>query len=382
MSDRPPFAPLSLDALFALDLPEPEWIVPGLLPAGSATLFVGREKSGKSLMLLDLLCALAFEEPFLDRAVAPGAVLYLPAEDALALVRHRLGQRLDARRDGPLLVQSVTGETGARFRLDGGDAASAFEDLARLAGEHELRLIALDPLRELHEGQEDKSDDMAPLCRPLRQLAHATGAAVVVAHHMNRSGGSRGSTAIPASFDQVWSFTRTDDDGATPAGRLTVEGRYGPPVALRVRLGEGLRWELHEPAFVGAVGNVRDRIAAHLHAANGWRTSDQLAAELGEPKVTVKTVQNAIAGMLRERPAPLVSRGTGRRNDPRQYRHVEARLWPDDDGVDSPRTDPLRERRRGESTGGSPFGPNGSGSHGNHAEDGAPATAAGTWTEF
>ena len=51
---------------------------------------------------------------------------------------------------------------------------------------------------------------MAPLLKPLRQLAHHRNLALVVNHHQNRGGTFRGSTAIRAAFDQEWAFTRTD----------------------------------------------------------------------------------------------------------------------------------------------------------------------------
>jgi RecA-family ATPase len=42
------------------------------------------------------------------------------------------------------------------------------------------RLVVLDPLRELHSGREDLSDEMAPIIRPLRQIAHETGVTIAL----------------------------------------------------------------------------------------------------------------------------------------------------------------------------------------------------------
>jgi RecA-family ATPase len=39
-------------------------------------------------------------------------------------------------------------------------------------------VVVLDPMRELHGQREDSADDMGPLLRPLRQLAHETNTAV------------------------------------------------------------------------------------------------------------------------------------------------------------------------------------------------------------
>ena len=102
-------------------------------------------------------------------------------------------------------------------------------------------LVVLDTLRELHTSQEDRSDEMGPLLRPVRQLAHQTGTTILVNHHQNRGGTFRGSTAIRAAFDLEWAFTRTDDDdeAGDPKGTLKVEGRHGPRTILKVRLGHG-----------------------------------------------------------------------------------------------------------------------------------------------
>ena len=54
-----PFTPLSLEAFFALELPEIEYVVEEILPAESACLLDGREKSGKGLLSLDLCASVA-----------------------------------------------------------------------------------------------------------------------------------------------------------------------------------------------------------------------------------------------------------------------------------------------------------------------------------
>ncbi len=327
MSDPTAFQPLSLDALFALEIAEPEWTVDGLLPEGSATLLSAREKAGKGLLTIDLCASVALGEPFLDRAVREGPAIYCAAEENVRDVRQRIATRLGGRRDAPFYVLPLDGSTDDRLKLDDVEA------MQRLWGMVETirpAVVVLDTLRELHDGKEDSSDEMGPLLRPVRQLAHHTNTAVVVNHHQNKGGGSRGSTAILASFDQGWWFGRDDADEADdvpPRGTLRVEGRAGPRRTLHVRLGEGLRWEPATPVIAIGEAGIRDRILGHLAAVNEGRTAHQIAAEL---RSALKTVQNELSRMRKESPCPVAYAGAGTKNDPRVYRSRSPAFWAQD----------------------------------------------------
>lgn len=353
------FAPLSLDDLFALDLPEPAWLVDGLLPLGAAGLLSAREKAGKGLLTIDLCAAVALEEPFLGRAVKAGPAVYCAAEEHLRDIRARIAARLGGRRDAPFFVLPLDGSTPDRLDLDD---PVAMQKLWGMVERVTPALVVLDTLRELHGRQEDKSDEMGPVLRPLRQLAHQTETALLVNHHQNKLGGFRGSTAIRAAFDLEWAFQRTDDpDGPGPAaGTLRVEGRHGPRQVARIKLGDGLRWEpdgqgpaLREPA-------VRERLLARLVATNAWLTAREVAEGLG---VALKTAQNELAQMMKEEPRPFAVAGTGRKDDPRRYRALTPTL----DGLGPSQDDreivPPEIPSIGEPFGGNHFG--GAGAAGN-----------------
>ncbi len=372
MSESAAFQPLSLDELFALDLPEPEWVVDGVLPLGAATLLSAREKAGKGLLTIDLCASVALGEPFLDRAVREGPAIYCAAEENIRDVRERLDARLRGRRDAPLYVLRLDGSTDDRLRLD--DPAA----MQRLWGMVEALapvVVVLDTLRELHDRQEDSSDEMGPLLRPVRQLAHQANTAVVVNHHQNKLGGFRGSTAIRAAFDLEWAFTRTDDaavDGSAATGTLRVEGRHGPRQVLHVRLGEGLRWLPANAPPVIAEAAIRERILAHLATSGGWQTAAEIATGLG---VATKTVQNALTLMMTEEPRPVATAGTGHKGDPRRFHPLAPRLlgWhgtAEDTPMVPPGVDPLRGRDgRNHATTVVPIVPGSSGSNGTLARN-------------
>jgi hypothetical protein len=309
-----PFSPLSLEAFFALELPEIEFVVEEILPAESACLLDGREKSGKGLLSLDLCASVALGEPFLDRAVNEGPAIYCAAEEHLRDVRSRVAARLGNRRDAPLYILPLDGSTEDRLQLED---PIGMQRLLGMIEELQPVVVVLDTLRELHSCREDLSDEMGPLLRPVRQLAHQTGTTIVVNHHQNKGGGYRGSTAIRAAFDLQWAFTRTDDEEErAPRGTLRVEGRHGPRSIFKLRLGEGLHWELDETVLLPTDPGARERILVHLTAVNTSQTAEETATETN---LKLKTVQNVLAGMMKEIPRPFAVKGTGAKNNPRQY---------------------------------------------------------------
>src|SRR5215213_771960 len=143
-----PFEPLSLEALFAFELPDREDAVDGLLPLGAACLLSGREKSGKGLITLDLCAAVALAEPFLDRAVREGPAIYCAAEEDTRDVRARVDARIGDRRDAPFFILPLDGSTDDRLRLD--DPFS-MQKLWNMIETIQPVVVVLDTLRELHE---------------------------------------------------------------------------------------------------------------------------------------------------------------------------------------------------------------------------------------
>lgn len=325
-----PFRPLSVDDLFALELPKTEYVVDEILPLGSSTLLTAREKAGKGLLTIDLCCSVALGEPFLDRAVRPGPAIYMPAEEHITLVRSRIEARLAGRRRNcPLYVLPLNGFTEDRLKLDDPEA---MERLYEMLLEFEPGVAVVDTMREVHDLHEDSSDEMGPLLRPFRQMAHETNTALILNHHMNKGGTSRGSTAIRAAFDQEWAFRRSEDRQDAPdetiRGILTVEGRFGPRQSIAIRLSDHLHWELQTVILAGGEAGSRERILTVLRE-KGPQDAEEIAAGLsaGGPPVSKKTVQNTIARLLREQPSPIVSEGTGRKNEPRRFRVVDPGFW-------------------------------------------------------
>ncbi len=313
-SDLPVYSPLSLVDLDAIDLPEPDWAIDQLLPRGSLTLLAGREKSGKSLLMTDLAASVAGGEPFLDHAVQPGPVLLVPAEENLRDVRQRLQRRLGGRTDPPLWVLPVNRGEADFLNLARRECLDA---LHAVIDKLEPAVLILDPFRELHNLAENDSDQMGPLLRPLRQLAHETDVSILLTHHMSRAGNFRGSTAIRASCDQEFAFRRPEESEVRStelSGTLTIEGRFGPRQRLGIRLDEDLRWQLSVQA-ISASSSSRVRVLEHLESTNGPATAHDVAAQIG---VELKTVRNVLTEGSRPG-GPINRQGEGYKNKPYRY---------------------------------------------------------------
>ena len=317
----PPLRALSLSDLAAFTFPKVDEVVDGLIPSGALVLAVGRPKAGKSLIMgIDLCASVALGESFLDRATMQGPALYVPAEDALRLVRDRFWTRIGNERAAPLFVVPADGSIDQSVRLD---QPESFMHLAAMVERIRPRVMVLDPLRELHHRKENDSDEMAAVLRPLRQLAHDTDTSIVLIHHRNKhatdpSLASRGSSAIVGGVDVVVTLDlagEDDDSELTPDKLITmrVEGRYGPRQRLGARLGTGLRWHPADPRIDTEIP-ARSRVLTHLQVTQEGMTGQELADEL---RVPLKTVQNVVSVLSKS--DDVQRTGAGTKTDPFRY---------------------------------------------------------------
>ena len=77
-SPKPKFDLLTVDDL--KKLPDPEWLIEGILPSNGLALLSGNPGSGKSFLALDWACSVASNRKWLGQEVKAGPVVYLCAE--------------------------------------------------------------------------------------------------------------------------------------------------------------------------------------------------------------------------------------------------------------------------------------------------------------
>lgn len=214
-------------------------VEPGLLPP-QGILFVGGEpKVGKSLLVANLALSLAAGVDRMGFPVpAPRRVLICQFElpvpqfvSRLAIMRRSLG----AAADQHLLVDT----RAAGHLLSAAQGLNHFVAAARAAA---AQVVVLDPLYSTHDQDENDTRAMAALCQSLLRLRDASGAALVVIHHVRKTIGRheigsafRGSSALHAVGDSYVLLTRPSPQ--LPTVELRFQFRYAaaqPPRLLQL----------------------------------------------------------------------------------------------------------------------------------------------------
>ena len=214
-------------------------IEPGLLPP-QGILFVGGEpKVGKSILVCNLALSLAAGVDRMGFPIpAPRRVLICQFElpmpqfvSRLALMRRSVG----AAADEHLLV-----DTRAAGNLL--SAAQGLNHFVAAARASQAEVIILDPLYSTHDRDENDTRAMAALCQSLLRLREASGAALVIVHHIRKSIGRheigsafRGSSALHAVGDSYVLLTQPSPP--LPTVELRFQFRYAaaqPPRLLQL----------------------------------------------------------------------------------------------------------------------------------------------------
>lgn len=213
--------------LFSREYPRTPWLVDGLITSGGTAVCGGEPKAIKTWLACEMAVAIVTGTQVFGKYFAQrGAVAYFYAEDLDKQVRNRLRALLASRG----LTDSALGDNyqcsprGKFFDvLDDADLAWIVAS-ARRCGK--LDLLVLDPLRDIHSGEEDKSDSMRDVMRRLRLLGELLGCTVLVVHHTAKQSEStakrrpgqrlRGSGAIHGSIDAgIYLSDAPGGDGST-----------------------------------------------------------------------------------------------------------------------------------------------------------------------
>jgi hypothetical protein len=224
------------------DLPSgedaPRWLVEGLWGAQSVGVIGGAPKCAKTWLGLDLALSVATGTACLGKYAVPdpGPVLVYLAEDALPVVRQRIGGM--ARHRGlDFAGIEIYVITAPVLRLDRDpDRTRRLETTRRLRP----RLLVLDPLVRLHGIDENHAGEVAGLLAYFRKLQRQLELAVLLVHHTRKNAtggvaagvGLRGSGDIHAFGDSNLYLRRTREHLV-----LSTEHRAAPasaPVSLEL----------------------------------------------------------------------------------------------------------------------------------------------------
>lgn len=192
------------------------WLVRGLATIGGLTILGGEPKTTKTWMLCEIALSIATGTAVFGTqpTAAPERVAYFFAEDDAEAVRSRFLSLASAKGLDPVdaMKNLFLCPRGRFLDLLRDDDVALVVASCKIIGP--VSTVILEPLRDLHSGEEDKSDSIGPLFKRLRLIGEIIGqgqgssCTPMIAHHMKKSadgakarGGQRlrGSSAMHGS---------------------------------------------------------------------------------------------------------------------------------------------------------------------------------------
>lgn len=186
------------------DLPDPEsmadvWdnlpelappLIDGVLRQGHKMLIAGPSKAGKSYALIELCCAIAEGEKWLEWNCTQGKVMYVNLELDRASCLHRFKDAYTALGIAPDNLSNIDiwNLRGRSVPMD-----KLAPKLIRRASKKNYIAIIIDPIYKVITGDENSADQMAHFCNQFDKVCTELGCAVIYCHHHSKGaqGGKR-----------------------------------------------------------------------------------------------------------------------------------------------------------------------------------------------
>lgn len=245
--------PTTLAFKLAKLVEESRWLIECLWAAEGVGVVGGEPKSYKSFIALAMGVAVASGQPCFGKYRVPetGPVLVFCGEDQLHDVRARV-EAIALASGTSFATLNMHVITVASLRIDVGKDRERLDATIKAI---RPKLLILDPFVRLHNVDENKSGEVAPLLGYLRELQRTYHTAVLLVHHAKKGGKKeRGGQALRGSSE----FHAWGDSNLYPRRRnrdsetiiLEVEHRNAPAIHGLVlqpeRFGESIALMLRE----------------------------------------------------------------------------------------------------------------------------------------
>lgn len=227
-----------LDVRDVYRLPNPEWLIEGLVPFPGVTVLYGPSRHGKSFIALAWAACVAQGIPWHGRKTKRAPVLYIAGEGGRGVKKRILALASDQK------IPNLD-IPGLYFRLNPLDVASETEDIVATFKALDIfpGLIIVDTLACAFGGRdENNTGDMQTFVQALTGLSGELGVSCVVIHHTGRATGhERGSTALKSGVDaQFRCEAEMDEKNRIKVVTLSCEKQKdweeADPILLRPRL--------------------------------------------------------------------------------------------------------------------------------------------------
>jgi hypothetical protein len=211
---------LSIDEIMAM--PDPEWLVKGVIPKGGVGLLVGQSQAYKSFLALHLaLCLSTGSDPHPDHPAAGTYETIFVAGEGAGGFKLRIKAWMKAHPELRPAMRLQTFPSYLDKEAEAKALAAAIRDLAERDGKRH-RLLVVDTFSANFTGKEN-TDDAAGFIRHCHRIAQASDVTVLVIHHLGKDGdkGARGHSSLTGNTDFWMTLERPD------MGKRTVRLRPG-----------------------------------------------------------------------------------------------------------------------------------------------------------
>jgi putative DNA primase/helicase len=257
---------------------EADWLLRDRIPKSELTILAALGGTGKGMLCCDLAARISrgITLPGDDEAEPAGNVILVSTEDDPNVVTVN---RLHAAGADMARVFDLSTVNGAPFELPlhANVLRQAIEEIGN------VRLVVLDPLAGVAPVSLTSVAKVRGILAPLRQIAHDTGCAIVITHHLTKGKEIAGSRAI---IDGVRSVLTIDRDKVNPDNRIVrvAKSNMGTqPEDIWYTITDG-----PDGACVSYATNAseaplsgQERILKALKDAPGTMTGQDLAAAAG-----------------------------------------------------------------------------------------------------
>ena len=233
--------------LMNMTLPEPEWLIDKLLPAGALGFIGGNAKSGKTFLCLQLALCVASGTPFLQVPAAKKRnVLYIYLEGNMAQVQKRYRDLYGGSVRFPDNLHFIFG-----FPVLDAGGISQLKDAIT---EKHINLVILDTWQKARiddgrKGVNAYQKEYRELTKLGQEICTATGCAFMLVHHLKQMNGKNGdidalnqlngSAALAGASDFIFILNR--DRGADTA-KLHCHGRDLEDQDIPLVKGDSMLW--------------------------------------------------------------------------------------------------------------------------------------------
>jgi len=263
----------SVPDLLTLQIDPMDYVVQGLLPRKSLTLWTGIDGTAKTFLAQKMAFEVSTGGRFLGAQCRKMPVLYLDYENPDFVVRARLE-----------LIGAVP---GPNLRIWGTwlpeQPPQIGNQLLLTIAKEVQPLMIFDPFRYSHGAEENDSTEMMAVMKDLRACVVA-GGTVIILHHPAKVEGStgRGSTAIRGAVDLAYMQELSDETGLITLH--SVKNRFGerPVLTIRPDFEEGTFELTDSPRFAKMMADVD--AMAEIICATPWLSQNQVIERWGGNK--------------------------------------------------------------------------------------------------